>query len=43
MRSPPVSPCSISATCELHIHAMDGRVGRQYDAETGLKLFRFEG
>ena len=38
-----LNACRISATCELHIHAMDGRVGRQYDAETGLKLFRFEG
>lgn len=31
----------ISATCELVIHVIDGRVERRYDEEVGLNLFEF--
>ena len=37
-----LNSCRISATCELNIHCVDGRVGRRYDEETGLNLFEFE-
>ena len=32
----------ISATCEMFIRIIDGRVDRFHDEETGLNLFRFE-
>ncbi len=32
----------ISATCEMVLHLIDGRVDRRFDPETGLNLFRFE-
>ena len=32
----------VSATCEMIIQVIDGRVDRQRDEETGLNLFRFE-
>ena len=31
----------ISATCELVIHVIDGRVERRHDEEVGLNLFEF--
>lgn len=31
----------VSATCEMLITVMDGRVERQFDEEIGLNLFRF--
>ena len=37
-----LNACRISATCELTIHCIDGRVGRKHDEETGLNLFQFE-
>lgn len=36
-----LNECHISATCEIAVHTMEGRVGRQYDPETGLNLFQF--
>lgn len=32
----------ISATCEMIIQIIDGRVDREKDEETGLNLFRYE-
>ncbi|MCF0110551.1 MAG: DNA-binding protein [Erysipelotrichaceae bacterium] len=32
----------ISVTCELVIHASNGRINRQKDAETGINLFHFD-
>lgn len=32
----------ISATCELVLHTVYGRVGRVYDEETGLNVFEFD-
>lgn len=32
----------ISATCEMLVRLIDGRVDRERDGETGLNLFRFE-
>ena len=31
----------VSATCEMVIDVVDGRVERRFDQETGLNLFRF--
>lgn len=31
----------VSATCEMVIDIIDGRVDRKYDEETGLNVFRF--
>lgn len=31
----------ISATCEMVIHVIDGKVDRYHDEESGLNLFRF--
>lgn len=31
----------ISATCEMVIHVIDGKVDRYHDEEIGLNLFRF--
>ncbi len=31
----------VSATCEMIIQAIDGRVDRKFDEETGLNLFEF--
>ena len=31
----------VSATCELVITVIDGRVGRVHDEETGLNIFKF--
>ncbi len=36
-----VNECRISATCELFIRRLDGKVGRFKDEETGLNLFQF--
>ena len=36
-----LNECWISATCEIAVHTMDGRVGRKHDSETGLYLFSF--
>ena len=36
-----LNECSISATCELNIHCIEGQVGRRYDPVTGLNLFDF--
>ncbi len=32
----------VSATCEMFINIIDGRVDRYFDNEVGLNLFRFE-
>ena len=32
---------TVSATCEMFVHVMDGEVGRRADAEIGLNMFRF--
>ena len=31
----------VSATCEMHLHLMQGRVERAFDEEVGLNLMRF--
>lgn len=31
----------VSATCEMVIHVMDGKVDRSYNEEIGLNLFKF--
>lgn len=31
----------VSATCEMVIHVIDGKVDRYYDEQVGLNLFRF--
>ena len=31
----------VSATCEMVIRLIDGRIDRQYDDVTGLNLFKF--
>ncbi|MBQ9263799.1 MAG: DNA-binding protein [Clostridia bacterium] len=33
---------SISATCEMVLHVIDGQVGRHLDPDTGLNLFQFQ-
>ena len=33
--------CRISATCELHLHTVPLKIGRQPDPETGLNIYRF--
>ena len=32
----------VSATCELVITIIDGKVDRVYDEETGLNVFKFD-
>ncbi|MBR1386538.1 MAG: DNA-binding protein [Bacilli bacterium] len=32
----------VSATCEMFINVIDGRVDRYFDSEVGLNLFKFE-
>ena len=36
-----LSRAVVSATCELLLHVIDGRVDRQFSGEVGLNLFRF--
>ncbi|MCI6156687.1 MAG: PPC domain-containing DNA-binding protein [Peptoniphilaceae bacterium] len=38
-----LNSCKISATCEMIITEIEGRVDRYQDDVTGLNLFRFEG
>lgn len=32
----------VSATCEMIVTVIEGRIGRKFDPETGLNLFQFE-
>ena len=32
---------TVSATCEMFVHVMDGEVGRRMDEEIGLNMFHF--
>ena len=34
--------CVITATCEIVVHVMEGKVSRKADESTGLNLFDFE-
>lgn len=36
-----LNECRISATCELFIEKIDGRVEREKDPETGLNIYKF--
>lgn len=36
-----LNSANVSATCEMVIHVMDGRVERRFSEEIGLNLFRF--
>ena len=37
----PLNRAEVSATCEMVIRLIDGRIDRQYDDVTGLNLFKF--
>lgn len=36
-----LNECRISGTCELRIDLFDAPIGRQYDNETGLNIYKF--
>ena len=36
-----LNSATVSATCEMVVRVLDGRVERQFDEEVGLNLFRF--